>query len=356
MKEKKRIPIRRRVQIAVLLTSIISLLLINLVGLFSMFRIRKLSEDALTVRTTQNVSDLANSKAELAEAELNSFAGTVNRLAEYIHGLYDSPERYQPREVLPPSSRNAGILVMQRGFLSEDIALSDVQGELELLGNTEQVFRPVMEGADGLVSTIYISTESGLMISYDAGSDVAGIEEGSEIYYNYKETIWYQQVIGADRAVFTPVYPDSYGQGLMITCGAPFYDAAGNKAGVICMNRHKAIYVLPPEYNMNGQIIFRDNMQIWLRGKNVLLLLASATTGATVAQAVESLEYYGATLTGISAIFSMATKIMGHPVHALFTPSDLPDYATYSPRDCALCKAGKHVDALCNGFGYTPIR
>ena len=126
--------------------------------------------------------------------------------------------------------------------------------------------------------------------------------------------------------------------------------------GVISMNKHKSLYVLTPEFNKSGQMIFRSNMQQWIEGKNVLLLLASATTGKTVATAIESLTYYGATITGISAIFCVATKIGGLPVHALFRSADLPDYATYSHDECPLCKRGIHVDAMCNGFGYTPIR
>ncbi len=129
-----------------------------------------------------------------------------------------------------------------------------------------------------------------------------------------------------------------------------------SRVGVISMNKHKSIYVLAPEYNMTGQMIFRDNLQLWINNKNVLVLLASATTGKSLAQAVESLSYYGAHITGISALFSVVSKIDGIHVHSLFTPADLPAYASYTHDDCPLCKKGIRVDALCNGFGYTPIR
>ncbi len=126
-------------------------------------------------------------------------------------------------------------------------------------------------------------------------------------------------------------------------------------AGVISMNRHKSIYVLSPEYNMTGQMMFRDNLQLWINGKNVLILLASATTGKSLAQATESLIYYGAKVTGIASLFSVVSKVMGVPVQSLFTPADLPAYQSYSHEDCPLCRSGVRVDALCNGYGYTPI-
>ncbi len=126
------------------------------------------------------------------------------------------------------------------------------------------------------------------------------------------------------------------------------------RVGVISMNMHKSIYVLTPENN-SGQMIFRENTRGWVEGKNVLLLLASATTGKTIAQAIESLQYYGANITGVSAIFSVATKIAGMPIHSLFGLQDIPNYASYGHEDCPLCKNKVRIDAICNGYGYTPL-
>ncbi|MCI6174667.1 MAG: phosphoribosyltransferase [Clostridiales bacterium] len=128
-----------------------------------------------------------------------------------------------------------------------------------------------------------------------------------------------------------------------------------SKAGVISMNAHKSIYVLTPEYSAAGQMIFRENLQPWIRGKNVLLLLASATTGTTIVRAVESLRYYGAAISGLSAIFSIATKIGGLPVYSIFSKADLPDYASYSHEECVLCRNSQKVDGICNGFGLSPL-
>ena len=126
-------------------------------------------------------------------------------------------------------------------------------------------------------------------------------------------------------------------------------------AGVISMNMHKTTYVLTPEISQSGQMVFKESLLPWIRGKNVLLLLATATTGRTVAQAIETLRYYGAIISGISAIFSVATKICGLPVHSLFTKADLPEYNSWKQEDCPLCAAGVKVDAICNGYGFTPL-
>ncbi len=127
------------------------------------------------------------------------------------------------------------------------------------------------------------------------------------------------------------------------------------KAGVISMNAHKAIYVLTPEYTAGGQMIFRENIQPWIRGKNVLILLASVTTGNTIARTIESLKYYGAEISGISAVFSVATKVAGLPVYSIFSKADLPDYETHSHENCPLCRSGVPVDGICNGFGVSAL-
>ena len=54
------------------------------------------------------------------------------------------------------------------------------------------------------------------------------------------------------------------------------------KDGFANMNAHQTIYVITPEYTSGSQIILRDNLAPMVRGKHVLILSASITTGYTV--------------------------------------------------------------------------
>ena len=121
------------------------------------------------------------------------------------------------------------------------------------------------------------------------------------------------------------------------------------------MNTGKNISVVTPEFNSNGQMIFRDNLKPEIAGKNVLLLLASASTGKTIRNSIECIEYYGGILQGISSIFSAVDSIDGHRVDALFRAEDIPNYEAYSSHDCPLCKAGQRVEAIVNGYGYSEL-
>ena len=125
--------------------------------------------------------------------------------------------------------------------------------------------------------------------------------------------------------------------------------------GFMNMNAHQTIYVITPEYTTGSQIILRDNIVPMVRGKHVLILAASITTGFTAQAAIEAVEYYGGQVAGLSAIFATTHDFMGHQVTSIFDPNNLPDYASYESRDCPLCKAGQHIDALVNSFGYSVL-
>ena len=125
--------------------------------------------------------------------------------------------------------------------------------------------------------------------------------------------------------------------------------------GYVNMNAHQTIYVITPEYTTGSQIILRDNLTPMVKGKHVLILAASITTGYTVQAAIEAINYYGGTVAGLSAIFATATECLGIPVTSIFDPSNLPDYASFDSRECPMCKAGQHIDALVNSFGYSAL-
>ncbi len=127
------------------------------------------------------------------------------------------------------------------------------------------------------------------------------------------------------------------------------------KAGVISANSHQTMYITSPEYNTSGQMMFRENNVHMIKGKKVLVLIDTATTGDTLRSAVGSVRFYQGDVVGISAIFSMGTQVDGVAIRALYSNKDLPDYASYRAESCPLCRDKVPVDAICNGFGYSSL-
>jgi len=127
------------------------------------------------------------------------------------------------------------------------------------------------------------------------------------------------------------------------------------KSGFRSINSHQTIYVLEPEYNANSQMIFRDNIQPMIRGKNVLVLMASMTTGFTAKRSMEAIGYYGGQIAGVAALYSAVEETGGYPVASVYNVNDLPDYRSYDYRECPYCKQGVKIDALVNSFGFSEL-
>ncbi|MGN1421370.1 MAG: orotate phosphoribosyltransferase [Eubacterium sp.] len=118
-------------------------------------------------------------------------------------------------------------------------------------------------------------------------------------------------------------------------------------------NPDNTIYTIGPEYDAQGNIIFRDNLRKLITGRKVIILISCITSGKTVQRAMESVNYYGGTVVGITSIFSATKSINGVEVNTIFTADDVPGYQSYPSHDCPLCRSSMPVDAIANGYGYS---
>lgn len=127
------------------------------------------------------------------------------------------------------------------------------------------------------------------------------------------------------------------------------------RPGSMSLSEGTDIAVLTPETNANNQMLFRDNMQKMVWNKNVLLLIASASTGKTIIRSLDCLQYYNGHLVGVGALFSAAPEVAGKRVEAIFTADDLPGYENFLSTECHMCREKKKIDAIVNSYGYSKI-
>ena len=127
------------------------------------------------------------------------------------------------------------------------------------------------------------------------------------------------------------------------------------KSGYMNINQHTDMNVVTPERTVGSQLIFRENTAPLISGKNVLILMASVSTGYTAKSAIEAVAYYGGNTVGIASIFATIDELGGLPVTSLFNPHDLTDYHSHDATACPRCKAGQKLDALVNSFGYSKL-
>ena len=121
------------------------------------------------------------------------------------------------------------------------------------------------------------------------------------------------------------------------------------------INEGKNISVIPPEYDINHHMIFRENILPRIQDKDVLVLISTVNSGTAARKALDTIAYYGGRCQGVAAVFSAVESVEGVPVFALFTPKDIPGYVSAPAKDCPLCAKGEKIDALINSYGFSKL-
>ncbi len=127
------------------------------------------------------------------------------------------------------------------------------------------------------------------------------------------------------------------------------------KGGSRSLSEGDNMYIIKGELDANGKLIFRDNARFMLEGKNVLILTCSMTTGTTAHHGKRSVEYYGGKVVGVAAIYAAIKEMDGLPVISIFDTNTIPDYESYSPGDCPMCRQGLPIEAVVNTYGFSKI-
>ena len=98
---------------------------------------------------------------------------------------------------------------------------------------------------------------------------------------------------------------------------AAFTALALSESTTQSMNAGSNIAVITPELNASGQLIFRDNVQSMIWNQGVLLMVASATTGNTITQAIECMNTTAAGCVA-SALFSAPYRDLAILISTVF--------------------------------------
>lgn len=143
--------------------------------------------------------------------------------------------------------------------------------------------------------------------------------------------------------------------------GAFLAEELASSGNLLSANEHNTIYVIKPEYTQanvgkkRSQLFFRENIIPMIKGRHVVILMASVTTGESVSQGIECIDYYGGQVVGVSALFSRVESAEGININYIFDSKDIPNYESYTREKCPFCKKGIPVEALVNSFGYSKV-
>jgi len=125
--------------------------------------------------------------------------------------------------------------------------------------------------------------------------------------------------------------------------------------GAGAVNEGGEILLVTPMIRADGRFVFHQSVHKKIVNKNVVLIVASMSTGATANSVLECLAYYGCNTVGISAVFSAVPEVNGRKIHSLFSNTEIPDYWFCIPSECPMCKEGRQLDAVFSSEGYTDL-
>ncbi len=232
-KKQKRVPIRTRVLYIVLTTTLISLMAASITGIVCMGWIRSSTENALTEQLESNLKSIVKQKAVSTDAKLEHYEKYILLSTDYIENMYKDRDDMIGRGRIFDPPRNTREYALTRAFANEKLTEEDLEDEILFFSNIEQLWDPIGHENDGLITTIYAGTKSGLLTSYDKWSYLSVKPEGEELIYDYTESGWYTQGLKENKIFYTGLYIDSQGRGLTITVASPFKEAKGKVAGVV---------------------------------------------------------------------------------------------------------------------------
>ena len=214
---------------------VVAILIISLVAVYSLFRLRSISSKTMIKEMEANVTSIVADKVYIAELGLKAYSDYISEFSKLVSTIYENPEKFPKKTVNPIDKEVWEEYRLQRNLASTDYKLKDVEEEMSLLANLETQWWLLMESYGDYVSSAYLGTESGFLLSYDKYSYLADISPDGEVYFDFLQRTWYKAAKEANGFIFTDLSQDYFGRGLTLTCAAPFYNK-GKFAGVVAMD------------------------------------------------------------------------------------------------------------------------
>lgn len=231
----KRVPIRKKIRHLLIGIAMFSMLAISVSALVLMLRIRHRSEGYILENVEENVMDSLEYIAEFIEAKLDDYANIIEENASFIDGIYESPDRYVRYEYGNHKHLTDKEYCFKLYFANQYVKNSRMNDEIALLSNVEMYWRPILEFNDENITSLYLATETGFLLSEDKEHVDNSPSAVGENYFNYFERDWYVKAKEKETVVFTNISQDYFGRGLTLTCAAPFYKG-GRFAGVVALD------------------------------------------------------------------------------------------------------------------------
>ncbi len=233
----------------------------------------------------KTLGEMAAAQAEFIDHEAVMIESTVKVLAKEMTKITSNPNDYKPVKLRNPQFEtvlNAQAYLTYGPEVKRHGLSPALDREILIAGNIRTVLEPVAKSFIDYKSSCYVGSRDGWFICASVFPDVKGalpFEENEFFDYDPRERPWYKAAVAANEPVFSDLYTHvNLSQYQLIGCSAPFYDAAGNVAGVVGIDMSNVDI-----YNAIQQTAIGANGFSFILNKDGKIIFSSRTTGTLVA-------------------------------------------------------------------------
>ncbi len=242
----QRLGIRKQILYLVLSCSLITLLIAGGISLIGIFDIKSKavkvgteigktaaenSSTALKEVTLDSLEGLVQERSIRMEAFVSDYLWDVTALSNEMSEILQNPQNYSLRRVNEPRREDDGKLVAKLQYRA-GVNRAALAEEVGLTANLQYLQKRLFDGVED-VGANYVASVNGFNITVDKISARRLDANGNPLPNDYRSRPWYVKAMQEKKIVFSDLFFDAQGRGLSISCAAPYYNSAGEIAGIV---------------------------------------------------------------------------------------------------------------------------
>jgi len=187
------------------------------------------AQDALLDMAHDFVRIILKEQSSSCNNMLDSIKFNILLLEGVVTDILNNPEDYpNSRPIMRPSEAVEGIYCNTYSLPGTVAMTPEIERELKLLSNTS-LLMPILAENPNIIE-LYVGLESGLFYNYTTFTF-----ENPE--YDARTRPWYIAAKNQpDEVIFTEVYADAFGTGMVLTAAKAIFDSNGNFMGVAALD------------------------------------------------------------------------------------------------------------------------
>ena len=241
-----RLSIKKQVLYLVLGCSILTLFVAGGIALYGLFDIKsdavqvgkeigntaaEKSSEALKKITLAGLTGLVHERSNRIDVFFDDMIWEVKVLSNEMNNILQNPQDYSSRRVFEPDRMNGGKIIPQLQY-RDGVNRAALAEEIGLTANIQD-FQIRFFDDDDTVGGIYVASVNGFNITVDKSSDRRVDENNNPVANDYSGRSWYQKAMQEQKVCFSDIFVDARGRGFGISCAAPYYNSAGEIAGIV---------------------------------------------------------------------------------------------------------------------------